>query len=123
MLEARPIIAFVSTTDAPRAKEFYANTLGLRLVSEDTFALVFDAAGTMLRVVPVRQLVAAPYTVLGWQVPDIERAARDLAERGVAFRRYEGLPQDSLGVWTSPGGAKIAWFTDPDGNTLSLTQF
>ncbi len=123
MLESHRIIAFVATSDAARAKQFYANTLGLRLVSEDRFALVFDAAGTMLRVVHVRELQPAPYTVLGWQVPDIERTVRELTAVGVAFRRYEGLSQDDLGVWASPAGAKVAWFADPDGNTLSLTQF
>ncbi len=123
MLGTRPLVAFVATTDASRARDFYTDTLGLRLVSGDRFALVFDAAGTMLRVTTVRQLQPAPYTVLGWDVADIRGSVRELTERGVTFRRYDGLDQDADGVWTAPGGAKVAWFEDPDGNTLSLTEF
>ena len=123
MLGSSPVIAFAATTDARRAKAFYAGTLGLRLTGEDPFALVFDAGGTMLRVATVPAVKLAGYTVLGWQVRDIDRAVRDLAEKGVAFQRYDGMPQDEQGIWTSPGGARIAWFLDPDGNTLSLTEF
>jgi len=122
MLTKRPIIAFVATTNPAAARKFYAKTLGLRLLSEDPFALVFDAGGTMLRVAIVRQLVPAPYTVLGWIVPEIRAAVRDLKRRGITFRRYEGMEQDDVGIWTSPSGAKIAWFQDPDGNALSLTE-
>src|SRR4051794_29092276 len=120
MLKNHPIIAFVATTNPARAKKFYASTLGLRLVSEDPFALVFDAGGTMLRVATVQTLHPAPYTVLGWTVPDIAKAITSLRKRDVRFRRYKGMKQDKAGVWTSPSGARIAWFSDPDGNTLSL---
>lgn len=123
MLTSRPIIAFVATTNPSRAKEFYSGTLGLRQVSEDRFALVFDAAGTMLRVATVPQLQPAVYTVLGWIVPDIRSAVGDLAGRGITFRRFDGLGQDDQGIWSAPGGARIAWFQDPDGNMLSLTEF
>jgi predicted enzyme related to lactoylglutathione lyase len=122
MLKSRPIVAFVATTDPKRAKPFYAETLGLRLVSEDSFALMFDAGGTRLRVAIVKTLQPAGYTVLGWIVPDIVTAVRDLVKRGVIFQRFEGMPQDDLGIWSSPSGARVAWFTDPDGNTLSLTE-
>jgi catechol 2,3-dioxygenase-like lactoylglutathione lyase family enzyme len=122
MLKAQPIIAFVATTDPARAKAFYAGTLGLRFVSEDPFALVFDAARTMLRVAVVPQLKPAGYTVLGWLVPDIRRAIRGLVRRGVAFERFDGFGQDEDGIWASPSGAHVAWFRDPDGNMLSLTQ-
>ena len=122
MLQSQALVAFVATTDPSRAKKFYGKTLGLRLVSEDSFALVFDAAGTMLRVATVQALQPAGYTVLGWLVPDISRAVRILQRRGVEFRRYEWMSQDALGIWTAPGGAQVAWFGDPDGNTLSLTQ-
>jgi catechol 2,3-dioxygenase-like lactoylglutathione lyase family enzyme len=122
-LRSHDLVAFVATTNPARAKEFFAKTLGLRLVSEDSFALVFDAAGTMLRVATVPELQPAAYTVLGWQVPDIQRTVRALKDRGVEFRRYEWMPQDQDGIWTAPGGAQVAWFGDPDGNTLSLTQF
>ena len=123
MLKSRPIVAFVATTKPKLAKAFYAKTLGLRLVSEDGFALGFDAGGTMLRVAIVKTLQPAGYTVLGWIVPDIVKAVRDLVKRGVIFQRYEGMPQDDLGIWSSPSGARVAWFSDPGGNTLSLTEF
>src|SRR5438034_4846791 len=122
MLGALPIIAFVATANPARAKKFYRQTLGLRLVGEDGFALVFDAGGTMLRVAVVPQVKPAGYTVLGWIVPDIERAVGALRRRGVRFRRYPGMGQDRQGIWTSPSGARVAWFGDPDGNTLSLTE-
>ena len=123
MLNASQIIAFVSTQDPPRAKAFYQNVLQLTLVSEDAFAIVFEANGTMLRVSKVTQLVVAPYTVLGWKVPDIVAAMKELTGRGVIFERYKGLPQDEMGVCTFPSAAKVAWFKDPDGNTLSVTEF
>ena len=115
-------MAFIATTDAARAKEFYRGQLGLRLVSEDGFALVFDAAGTMLRVQRVKDARVAQYTVLGWQVRDITVAAKGLQKAGVQFERYPGMQQDELGIWTAPGGARVAWFKDPDGNTLSISE-
>jgi catechol 2,3-dioxygenase-like lactoylglutathione lyase family enzyme len=123
MLGSQKLVAFVATRDRNRAKAFYRDTLGLPLVSEDNFALVFDAAGTMLRVTPVQELAAAKYTILGWQVRDIVRTATDLQKAHVVLEQYPGMQQDKLGIWSSPGGAKVAWFKDPDGNTLSITQF
>jgi len=120
---AREIIAFVGTTDPRRAKAFYRDTLGLVLRSEVQFALEFDAHGTMLRVSTVQEVAAAEYTVLGWRVPNIVTAVRELQRAGVRFERYAGMGQDEHGIWKSPGGARIAWFKDPDGNTLSVTQF
>jgi catechol 2,3-dioxygenase-like lactoylglutathione lyase family enzyme len=117
------IICFVATREAAGARRFYETTLGLKCVSEDPFAIVFDANGTMLRVQKVKELAPAQYTALGWEVADIAARIRVLSEKGVRFERFPGLPQDELGVWTSPSGAKVAWFKDPDGNTLSLTEF
>jgi len=117
------IMAFVATSKPARARRFYRDTLGLRLVSEDEFALAFDAHGTMLRVTVVKEVVAAEYTVLGWQVTDIVAVAERLQAAGVRLRRYPGMGQDKQGIWTSPSGARVAWFKDPDGNTLSITQF
>jgi len=115
--------AFVPARDAERAKAFYRDTLRLPLVSEELpFALVFDAAGTPLRVTILQELNPAPFTVLGWQVPDIAAAVEGLRKSGVQFLRIPGLSQDDHGVWTAPGGAKVAWFKDPDGNTLSVSQ-
>lgn len=123
-LSSAPVIAFVATTDPARAAAFYRDTLGLRLVSDELpFAIVFDAHGTMLRVTAVRELTPAGYTILGWRVPDIASAVDSLATAGVKFEIY-GMPnQDERGIWSSPSGARVAWFHDPDGNTLSLTQF
>ena len=123
MLESAKIVAFVGTRQPKRAKSFYRDTLGLKLVSEDPFAIVFDADGTMLRVSIVPELTPAKFTVLGWQVADIAATARALQNAGVAFERFPGMPQDELGVWSSPSGARVAWFKDPDGNILSITEF
>jgi catechol 2,3-dioxygenase-like lactoylglutathione lyase family enzyme len=123
ILGSQELVAFVATQDPSRAKEFYRDTLGLPLVSEDEFALVFDAAGTMLRVTRVQELAAAKYTVLGWRVRDIVRTAKGLQRVHIILERYAGMQQDELGVWSSPSGARVAWFKDPDGNTLSITQF
>ena len=122
MLGSQKLVAFVATRDPGRAKEFYGDTLGLRLVSEDEFALVFDAAGTTLRVTRVQVLAGAKYTVLGWEVQDIVETAKQLQTGGVSLERYSGMQQDELGIWNSPSGAKVAWFKDPDGNTLSITE-
>ena len=122
-LREQPIIAFVATCDPDRARKFYRDTLGLRLVHEELpFALVFDACGIMLRVSIVRELKPVGYTVLGWKVANIVAAASGLGTAGVQFERYPGMEQDELGIWTAPGGAKVAWFKDPDGNTLSISQ-
>jgi catechol 2,3-dioxygenase-like lactoylglutathione lyase family enzyme len=122
MLSSQKIVAFVATQTPDKAKTFYQDTLGLPLLSEDFFALVFDAHGTMLRVSKVEKAVIAPYTVLGWQVQDIVATAKALQQSGVTFEHFQGLPQDELGVWNAPGGARVAWFKDPDGNLLSISQ-
>jgi catechol 2,3-dioxygenase-like lactoylglutathione lyase family enzyme len=117
------IISFVATVKPKEARKFYEETLGLKFVSDDPFAIVFDVNGTMLRVTKVKELVTTGYTVLGWDVADIRAEVEGLVKKGVKFERYEFLEQDELGIWSAPGGAKVAWFRDPDGNTLSLTQF
>jgi catechol 2,3-dioxygenase-like lactoylglutathione lyase family enzyme len=117
------IIAFVSIVDVSRALDFYRNTLGLHLVMEEPpFALVFEANGIMLRLGIAKELPPACGTVLGWQVPEIAATVNDLAQAGVHFERYEGMDQDELGIWISPSGAKVAWFKDPDGNILSISE-
>ena len=122
MLASSSIVAFVATTDPSRAKAFYRDVLGLLLISEDEYALVFDAHGTMLRVAIVGEIVLAPYTVLGWQVDDIDATARGLAAKGIKFERYAWMEQNDLGIWSAPSGAKVAWFKDRDGNLLSVSQ-
>jgi catechol 2,3-dioxygenase-like lactoylglutathione lyase family enzyme len=117
------IIGFVSIVDVARAKEFYRDTLGLHLVMEEPpFALVFEANGIMLRLGMAKELPPAHGTVLGWQVPEITAIVKSLGQAGVRFEFYEGMNQDELGIWSSPSGAKVAWFKDPDGNTLSVSE-
>jgi catechol 2,3-dioxygenase-like lactoylglutathione lyase family enzyme len=117
------LIAFIPTRDAARARDFYETTLGLRFVHDDNFAIVMDANGTTIRIARVPEYSPFPFTLLGWDVPDIDAAVADLAGKGVQFSRYSFLEQSPNGVWNAPGGAaKVAWFLDPDGNILSLSQ-
>jgi catechol 2,3-dioxygenase-like lactoylglutathione lyase family enzyme len=122
MLADADVIAFVATADLERARAFYEGVLGLPVIEDDGFALAFDAGGTMLRVTGVRELRPAPYTVLGWAVPDAAAAVGDLAANGVSTLRFDGFEQDELGIWIAPTSARVAWFKDPDGNTLSVTE-
>jgi catechol 2,3-dioxygenase-like lactoylglutathione lyase family enzyme len=122
-LNKQELVSFVGTSNPEAAKTFYRDTLGLQLVSEQLpFALVFDSNGSTIRVSIMQNLTPAEHTVLGWNVADILLAAKTLTTAGVEFTRYPGMEQDEWGVWTAPGGAKVAWFKDPDGNTLSLSQ-
>jgi catechol 2,3-dioxygenase-like lactoylglutathione lyase family enzyme len=123
MLETSEVVAFVGSADLPQARVFYEQALGLRLIEYNDFACVFDANGTMLRVTAVAEVARAGYTVLGWRVSDIAATVRGLGAKGIAFLRYDGMDQDESGIWTTPGGDQVAWFADPDGNVLSLTQF
>ena len=123
MLGGEALVAFVATTNTERARAFYGDALGLRLESEGPYALVFDAHGTLLRVQVVQSVQPPPYTVLGWGVADIAEALRGLTSRGVQFERFPGMQQDELGIWTTPDGSRVAWFNDPEGHILSLTQF
>ncbi|HEY6445550.1 MAG TPA: VOC family protein [Acidobacteriaceae bacterium] len=122
MLDSQKLVAFVPVTNADRARAFYRDTLGLCLVYEDGFALVFDSQGTMLRVTLVRDLKPQAFTVLGWQVNDAAAAAQELAAAGIGFERFPGIEQDEHALWHAPGGAVIGWFKDPDGNILSISQ-
>src|SRR5690242_20646805 len=119
MLQNCSVMPFVATKNPARAKAFYRDTLGLTLTGEDGFALTFDCMGITLRVSTVEQLPAVSHTVLGWVTADIRSEIQALLKRGVTFERYGFFEQDELGVWVSPSGAKVAWFKDPDGNTLS----
>jgi predicted enzyme related to lactoylglutathione lyase len=123
LLATSDVIAFASTTDLTRARMFYETVLGLPVIEANAYACVFDANGTMLRITPVAEVANPGYTVLGWRVADIGETVTRLESLGVAFARYDGMEQDARGVWTTPNGDRIAWFTDPDGNVLSLTEF
>lgn len=122
LTQARPV-AMITTADRKSAERFYAETLGLDRKGDDGFAALFDLAGVTLRLTEVPGYAAQPHPVLGWEVTDIEAAVAALAGKGVAMNVYEGLGQDELGIWTAPDGrCKVAFFSDPDGNGLSLTQ-
>ncbi len=123
MLGKQTLVAFVATTDAARARAFYEDTLGLSLVSSDPFALVFDAHGTTIRVQKVAAFQPQPFTALGWTVDDINAVVAALSQKDVTCERFPGMNQDAHGIWASPSGARVAWFKDPDGNVLSLTEF
>ena len=113
-------VAFVGVSNVDTAEGFYAGLLGLALVDARPFALVHDTDACQLRITGVQEVRAAPYTVLGWTVADLETEVDRLAAAGVAFTRYDGMEQDDRGIWTAPDGARIAWFQDPDGNILSV---
>ena len=116
-------ILFLATANAERSRAFYEQVLGLTFVANEPPALVFRAGDSMLRIQKVDQVHPAPYTALGWSVSDIHRTVHDLSAAGVAFERYDGMNQDVHGIWPAPSGAFVAWFRDPDGHVLSLTQF
>jgi catechol 2,3-dioxygenase-like lactoylglutathione lyase family enzyme len=132
MLNTSKIVAFAAVRDRDAARKFYRDTLGLKLMGEDQFAMIFDANGTTVRITPVPTWTPPQFTVLGWEVEDIVAAVKELVGAGVQFERYAWMKdQDELGIWTSPSGpdvasvhagAKVAWFKDPDGNVLSVAQ-
>jgi len=122
MLDKQEVVAFIATSKPARARKFYAETLGLRLVSDDPYALVFDAKGTTIRIQKVEDFEPQSFTALGWTVKKIDQVVLELSKRKVKFERFGGMDQDDNGIWDSPSGARVAWFKDPDGNTLSLTQ-
>jgi len=125
VLGSARVVAFVPSKSPKKARSFYEDVLGLAFVSEDQFADVFDAKGVMVRVVDVSSVDGfkpAPFTILGWSVDNVNKTVKGLSKKGVKFERYPGMQQDQLGIWSSPSGAKVAWFKDPDGNVLSVTE-
>lgn len=122
MVPGARLVAFIASTDLDRAAAFYVDCLRLSLVERTPFALVLDGGGAQLRVALVEEKAPAPYTVLGWSVDDLDAAVEQLRARGVGFTRYPGMDQDQHDAWTAPGGSRVAWFTDPDGNVLSLQE-
>jgi catechol 2,3-dioxygenase-like lactoylglutathione lyase family enzyme len=124
MLGECPVIAMIATTQPDRAKTFYSDVLGLNLIEDGWFALAYVAGGTRLHIQKVKEFTPLPFTAIGWTVDDIVATASALGDKGVRFERFPGMEQDSAGIRTTPDrAAKICWFKDPDGNTLSLTQF
>ena len=123
MLEGNRLVAFLPVSNLDAARRFYRDTLGLKLTSEDSFALVFDVEGVALRATLVPDFRPQPFTVLGWEVPNARATAQELAAGGVALERFPGMDQDADGLWQSPGGALVGWFKDSDGTMLSITEF
>jgi catechol 2,3-dioxygenase-like lactoylglutathione lyase family enzyme len=123
MLDTCQLAAFVATSNPEKARHFYQNTLGLKLISDEEYAIVFDANGTTLRIQKAGAFTPHPFTSLGWHVPDIEAAVAELRGKSVAFEQYPWMPEGSGRIMTFPNGAKVAWFKDPDGNLLSLDQY
>lgn len=123
MLTTGKMIGFLLTRDSQRAREFYEGTLGFQFVSDDPFALVMRAGDNTVRIAKsAEDFTPAGYTILGWEVQNIETVARWLIERGAILEKYPFIQNQELGVWTAPGGDKVAWFKDPDGNVLSISQ-
>ena len=122
MLGSTNIVAFVPTKDAVKARAFYEGVLGLRFVNDDGFAMVLDANGIMIRVAKAGEFTPAQFTILGWQVTGSEKVVAGLQARGVKFEIFGFFKQDDLGIWTAPTGDKVAWFKDPDGNILSVSE-
>jgi catechol 2,3-dioxygenase-like lactoylglutathione lyase family enzyme len=117
------LMGFIPTRDGDAARAFYETKVGLRFISDDQFALVFQSGANLIRISRTGSFTPAPYTILGWQSSNVEQDVREMAARGIKFERYDYIgTQDELGIWTSPSGAKVAWFKDPDGNTLSISQ-
>jgi catechol 2,3-dioxygenase-like lactoylglutathione lyase family enzyme len=116
-------ILFAATARPEQSRAFYSQLPGCQFVSDSPYALVFEIAGTELRIQKVDAVAPAPYTTLGFQVDDIARQIELLTDRGMELARFDFLEQDQSGIWRSPDGAQVAWFRDPDGNTLSLTQY
>jgi len=122
MLEDKKLKAFVPTVDPEKSRDFYMNVLGLTLLSEDQYGMEFISNGAMLRITTVQKLTPQPFTVLGWDVVDLPSVILSLAKKGIEFERYNFIEQDIVGIWTAPGGVRVAWFKDPDGNLLSLSE-
>lgn len=117
-------IGFIPSTNIEAARAFYEGTLQLEFESDDQFAMVFrvGAGRTMLRVARTPAFQPLPFTLFGWQVGNLQQEVAELTARGVRFERFDFLAHDAHGIWNAPGGASIAWFKDPDGNMLSLSQ-
>jgi len=121
MLASFPMNNFFPTKNAEKARRFYEGVLGLTFVSENPFVATFRSGQTTIVAQKMKQFEPVPYTILGWEVKNIEQTVSFLTKSGVVFERFSGMEQDDLGIWKSPEG-KVAWFKDPDGNTLSVSE-
>lgn len=123
MLNQGRVLTFVPVSDVDRAMHFYSDVLGLVVTDCSDSYCALDAGGVTIRLTLVVDRPAVEHTIVGWSVPDLNTIAAELVERGLTFHRYDGMDQDQYGAWVAPNGDHIAWFSDPDGNILSLTQF
>jgi catechol 2,3-dioxygenase-like lactoylglutathione lyase family enzyme len=121
-LRAGTFVGFIPVTDLASARVFYVGTLGLTMTEDSPFAVVLQHGGAVIRLTELADLRPQPFTIAGWEVPDISAVIDSLRSSDVTFRRYDGMDQDDRGIWSTPGGDRVAWFLDPDGNTLSLTE-
>jgi catechol 2,3-dioxygenase-like lactoylglutathione lyase family enzyme len=122
VLNESKLIGFIPVADPNRSRKFYVDTLGLTFRTFDGFAMVLEANGNMVRLVKFDKVTPVPYTILGWEVSGIAAAVRRLAGAGLTFKRFPGFGQDADGIWVAPNGDRVAWFEDPDGNLLSLSE-
>ncbi len=122
MLAAGKLVGFVPTKNSQAARAFYEGKLGFQFASEDQYALVLRADQSTIRIAKGQNFTPAPYTVLGWEVLDIQAVVTSLKQRGVVFENYPFVQDHELAIWTTPTGDKVAWFKDPDGNVLSVSQ-
>jgi catechol 2,3-dioxygenase-like lactoylglutathione lyase family enzyme len=123
ILEGAAPAILICVRDRARGIAFYRDTLGLKLTAEDHFAAVFDISGVMLRVSTLADFVPHEHSILGFRVKDVTATVKTLREKGVVFNIYPHFKQDELGIWTVPSGSThVAWFKDPDGNVLSITD-
>lgn len=122
MLASMNMMGFILTKDYDKSRAFYESNLGFEFVSVDKFALVMKAGKSMIRIVKLPTFSPLQSTVLGWEVDDIETMVEWLAKRGVVFEKYPFVQDQETGIWVTPNGDKVAWFKDPDGNILSISQ-
>ncbi len=122
MLGKETLVAFMATSKPDAARAFFEGVLGLTFVGEHEHLVTFQSGAAQLMLQKVSVVTPPHGTALGWSVKDLRGTIRALAERGVTFERFEGMDQDDLGVWSPAPGTGVAWFKDPDGNLLSLSQ-
>jgi len=121
-LSQSKIVSFIPSTNLELAASFYTNKLNLKLISSDDYALEYFVNNATLRINKVVDLVKVNYTVLGWEVKNIKSTVDELRKNGIKFIFYEGMSQNENGICSFPDGGKVAWFKDPDDNTLSISQ-
>ena len=122
MLATAKMVGFFLIKDYEKSKAFFETKLGFKFISLDQFALVMSTGGHNIRIVKVPNFTPLQSTVLGWDVADIQAVVIWLKQQGVTCEKYPFVQDQDLGIWSAPGGAKVAWFKDPDGNVLSVSQ-